>query len=650
MKYFYIFLFHIASIGLYAQNPILSWESLPRIRDGVKIRAFTSYNPTGRTFRDFRNYTLQDETGFEMADFRGERGMLTGIWFTSLGDGDVRFGPGCFGDIKLWFDDPEYPAITQQRDVLFYWSRFPNLHPLWGTAGGAQWAFPCLPFDRLFRAASTQAPHWYQFTAHLYRTAASSEAIPPAQLAVVNDKLKDYVGKYPGSLPANQAQEGRLEVDPGKTVSIFEQSGNGVIHAIRIRPASISNAVVDKVFLKLSVDKETAPSAYVPLSVFFGGYEAAPMSNAKGLPCGFDGEWLYFFFPIPYWENCRIELENRSQQAVSLTQRIEWVDHEEVPRKEAGQFRIQYNDGITRKAGEPDFPHLAVKGSGHVVGVSANLAGSIEGNFRVYIDDSRTPAIETTGGEDYFCNAFGIDIGLVTPFHGGLNDKVGYRFHIIDYIPFQSSIILGQDHGHSYAHDTDGTFRSAVFYYLNPTPRLVLSDSLDVGSLYSEKSHAFAFAGKRHRLQTDTAAYEGNFIKPFADAGRWTEGEFSFRMKIDPANDGIRLRRCINQLAFHQEVEVFVDGQPAGLWFEQGSNYHLLKEENPEAYPEYNPDWKSIPNRFRDTDFEIDPGMTQGKNSIMIRLVAKGSMSAVSAMDEGLINAYSLSAYSYIHP
>lgn len=647
MKYvLFIYLIGVAT-WLQGQNPILSWESLPRIRDGVKIRAVSSYNPTGRTYRDFRNYTLEDGDGFEMANLRGERGMLVGIWFTSLADGDVRFGPGRFGDIQLWLDDPVYPTYTQQRDILFSWPGFPNLHPLWGTAGGAQWAFPALPFDRSFRAASTEAPHWYQFTTHLYRSEQASEAIPVSSLRGINDQLRDYVGKFPGKNPGNQLQAGKTEIMPGQRVPLFNQSGEGVIRAIYLQPPSVSNAVVDSIYLKLTVDGETSPSVEVPLSVFFGGYEKAPLSNAKGLPCGFDGEQLYFFFPIPYWAGCKIELENRSQATTTLPYRIRWSDQADLLQTEAGYFRIRYNNGVFRKAGEPDFPHVSLRGSGHIVGVSANLAGSIEGNFRVYIDDAQTPAIETTGGEDYFCHAFGIDVGLVSPFHGGLDDKVGYRFHILDYIPFQRSIILGQDHGHSYSHDTDGVYRSAVFYYLHSAERLTLTDSLDIGDQADEKMHAFSISGYKKRLQKDTAAYEGNFIKPFTDDGHWTDGEFSFRLKVDPKNTGVRLRRRINQLAFHQETEVFIDGQPAGTWFEKGANYQLLKEEFPEKHPGYHPDWNGILNRFRDTEFEVPPHLTAGKNWVQVRLVAKGSKAVLNPRDAGLVNAYFFWAYSY---
>ncbi|MFQ5446821.1 MAG: DUF2961 domain-containing protein, partial [Saprospiraceae bacterium] len=613
---------------------------------GVKIRSYSSYNPTGRTFRDFRNYTLENEDGFEMANYASGDGMLVGMWFTSLERGDVRFGPGLFGDIKLYLSDPRFPDFIKQREMFFSQNIFPNLQPLWGTAGGAQWAFPCLPFSGLFKAYSTEAPHWYQFTCHLYREARFSEAVSTDELKKANDWLASHPpGSYPGKSTGFRQQSGGQLLQAGQALRMFEAEEAGVIRTVYLRLPPGGGNIADSLWVRLFTDGEQ--TACVPLSIFFGGYPGAPMSNAKGLPCGFDGERFYFFFPIPFWENCQVEIENRSAEAAVLEYEVQWSDANDYPRDNTGTFHIRYNDGITRKAGEPDFPHLQVRGTGHIAGATANLAGSIEGNFRIYVDDAHTPAIETTGGEDYFCHAFGIDVGLLTPFHGGLNDKIGYRFHIASYIPFQRSVFFGQDHGHAYSHDTDGTFRSAVFYYLNPEPSLVPTDSLDVGNATDEKAHHFSISGSRTQLQTDTAAYEGNFNTPFSDDGRWTNGEMVFTMKLAADNDGLRLRRRINQLSFHQETEVWVDGQKVGTWFEKGSNYQLLREPHPGKHPEYNPDWHSIPNRFRDTEFEIPARFTKSKTSIELVLKTTGAMAAIDPQDEGLTNAYFFWVYSY---
>ncbi len=326
---------------------------------------------------------------------------------------------------------------------------------------------------------------------------------------------------------------------------------------------------------------------------------------------------------------------------------IGYSDSNPYSPEHTGPLRIQYNPSTEVKKGEPDFPHLQVKGSGHIVGTTANLAGSIEGNFRTYIDGMKTPSTETTGGEEYFCHAFGIREDLQTPFHGGIvKTIVGYRFHIADYIPFQNSILFCQDHGHDFTHDKDGTFRSAVFYYLNPKATLTLTDSFDVADAESDRAHQYRIVARKSRVQSDKAAYEGNFTELFEDAGHWSNGESTFTVNINPDNDGVRLRKRINQLAYHQAVEVFVDDQSAGVWFEQGSQYHVLQEKQMKV-DRYSSDWKDINNRFRDTEFEIPVAQTQGKTSLKLTFKTISSKAAINHEDEGMTNEYFYWVYCY---
>jgi len=96
-------------------------------------------------------------------------------------------------------------------------------------------------------------------------------------------------------------------------------------------------------------------------------------------------------------------------------------------------------------------------------------------------------------------------------------------------------------------------------------------------------------------------------------------------------NDGVCVRHRINQLSFHQEMEVWVDGQKAGIWFEKPSNYQLLLEPQPEMYPKYNLDWRAISNHFRDAEFEIPTRFAKGKTSIDIVLFKTGAKAAIDS-------------------
>lgn len=636
--------------SLFGAHPAVVWEDLPLIRTGVKIRAYSSYNPTGRTFRDFMNYTTRDGQDYEMANFQGNSGMLVGLWFTDISwNKDVAkfFSEKSFGNVKLFLSGQAEPDFDQTRDEYFETSTWPHLQPSWGQHALARWGFPLLGFDSTFRATCTEPPHWYQFTCHLYRDARFDETLTRAQLEAWNQKIARPVGTYPGKDPGNRTQQGQVTLKPGTSQTVLDLGRAGVIRRIRFKPAQISSDVLDAVRIKVRVDDEAHTTVHVPLSVFFGGYEQAPITKARALPCGYDGAWLYFYLPMPFQKMMRIELENNAAQDVALAYQIGYSDSNPYAPEHTGTFRIQYNPSTEVKQGEPDFPHLQVKGSGHIVGTTANLAGSIEGNFRTYIDGMKTPSLETTGGEDYFCHAFGIREELQTPFHGGIvKTIVGYRFHIADYIPFQNSILFCQDHGHDFTHDKDGTFRSAVFYYSNPKAYLTLTDRFDVGDAESDAAHHYRVTGDKRRLQRDTASYEGNFTDLFEDSGHWSNGESTFTVTIHPENDGVRVRKRINQLVYHQAVEVFVDDESAGVWFEQGSQYQVLQEKEMKV-DRYSSDWRDIHQRFRDTEFEIPRTLTRNKTSLRLTFKTIDSKAAINSEDKGMTNEYYYWVYCY---
>ena len=630
------------------RNPAIDWESLPSIRTGVKIWAHTSKSALNCTIMDWTNYTLQDINGYEQAFVKGSSGMLVQAWFAWLG------GPG--GNLKLYLKD----AGTPDHDMAYtdYFKSGKDPHQLWYNQNGSMWwAFPCLPFDSIFKATITKRPDWYQYTLHLYREGRFSEVITREEVEGIQARMKAPNGTFPGADPGSLAQSDAVDIGASQAKVVFEARKAGVIRSIRIAPPSAADGALDTLYIRITTDG--AITADLPASMFFGGYRGADMKNARGLPAGYDGKKLYCYFPMPFWKSMKIELVNRQDRPLQAACEVGWSDGNPYPEDSTGVFKVQFNDNVSVKAGEPDFANLNVEGAGTLVGCVSRLTGDIEGNFSIFTDGSQTPAVETTGGEDYFNHSYGIHPGICNAFSGGLAQNTGYRFHIIDYVPFLSSIKLTQDHAHGFTHDKDGTFLSAVYYYHTPKKFLVLTDSLDVGKPDSESAHNYRVEGTegKTRLQTNTAGYEGNFNELITDEGRWTDKGSVFKVKINPDNDGVRLRKRINQMAYHQEVDVYVDGVKAGVWFEQGANYVLNYD-----YPKYKelvrnyyaqkkqevPNWQNgtMPSKFRDTEFEIPASLTGGKKELQIRMVAKGSLAVVPA-DEGLTNEYYYWIYSY---
>lgn len=615
------------------RNPAVAWEDLPYIRTGVQIWSHTSKSPFDKTVQDFLNYTTMDGKGFEGANYKGSSGMFVHCWFAFL-------SPDTTGSLKLYTSTAARPAYDMPLKNYFNTGTYP--HTLWETKDAIWWAFPCMPFERQFRAVTSIPPQWYQYTLHTYREDRYAETLRKDEMEKVWKKMQSP-GIFPGDSPGNRNKTATVSVDTKMANTAFLADGPGVIRQLRLVPPSVDSKVLDSVFIRITTDGKT--TADLPLSFFFGGYAKVNMKNARGLPAGFDGKTLYNYFPMPYWKSFRIELDNRSAARADFSLNINWSDTNPYPANATGTFYVRYNPRTPVKAGAPDFVNLAVNGSGIMVGAVSQLTGAIEANFSIYVDGMRTPAIESTGGEDYFNHSYGIHPGFTRPFSGGLGDTAAYRFHIIDYIPFLNSLRFTQDHAIYWTHDRDGIFNSAVFYYLNPEIYLHLTDSIDVGKSPSEVAHHYQVKGQRGRLQRDTAGYGSDFDAAFSDEGRWTNGSSSFSVQIDPGNDGVRLRRRINQEAYHQEVKVYVDDKFAGTWFEQGANYYLNKRM---YYNDSLPNWEKqdIIARFRDTEFNIPASLTKGKSSLRIRLESKGSLS-FHKESAGLTNEYYYWVYCY---
>ncbi|MEI7899842.1 MAG: DUF2961 domain-containing protein [bacterium] len=631
------------------KNPAVVWESLPSIRTGVKIWSHTSKNALNCTIMDWTNYTLQDTDGYEQASVKGVSGMLVHSWFAWLS------GPG--GNLKLFLSAGAKPDYDMPFADYFKAGKAPHL--LWFNQDGCIWsAFPCLPFDSTFKAVlADKRPDWYQYTLHLYREGRFAEIITQENLKALRAKINSPGGAFPGADPGNCAKTNAVTLGASQSVALFDCNKSGVVRSIRIAMPSAAAGAMDMFSIRITTDG--AVTADLPVPMFFGGYLNIDMRNARGLPAGYDGK-LYCYFPMPFWKSMKIELVNRQNAPVQAACEIGWSDRNPYPEASTGVFKVQFNNNVPVKAGEPDFANLDVEGSGTLVGCVSKLAGDIEGNFSIFTDGSKTPAVETTGGEDYFNHAYGIHPGVFNAFSGGLAGGTGYRFHILDYVPFQSSIRCTQDHAHGFTHDRDGTFLSAVYYYHTPKKFLVLTDELDVGKPASESAHAYRAEGakERARLQADKAGYEGNHCGLIPDEGRWTDKGSRFTVKVNKDNDGVRLRRRTNQMAYHQEAEVYVDGKLAGTWFDQGANivlnydhapYKALVKERFAKDKQEVPSWENgtMPSQFRDIEFEIPAALTRGKKALDIKLVAKGSL-GVKPADAGLINEYYYWAYSYV--
>jgi hypothetical protein len=177
-----------------------------------------------------------------------------------------------------------------------------------------------------------------------------------------------------------------------------------------------------------------------------------------------------------------------------------------------------------------------------------------------------------------------------------------------------------------------GTTDVTIFYYKSAAgPNLQLSDEIDVGNHFSETAHGYRVTDQTWQgFRTDD--YDGYERRRdygrYSDDGRAYRGSSRFNVAVDPANQGVRLRKRINRNENGvQTAEVFVDGVKVGR------PWHVVTLAR-------SPGKDDLDGWF-DTDFEIPAALTRGKSRLAIEIRFTGSP------QKGEINEYYWWIYSY---
>ena len=226
--------------------------------------------------------------------------------------------------------------------------------------------------------------------------------------------------------------------------------------------ASHKEVLLRQAVLRMYWDNERTPSVEVPLGDFFGSswgrtkdYMSTTMEHTSG---GYNCYW-----PMPFNKAARVELFNDSDIAIEkfyFNSDIEMMA--EPTNTERLYFHAQWRRENPTATGKL-YTVLEAKGRGKYVGTSLQMQslqgpglGFLEGDEEIFVDGESLPGIHGTGTEDYFMACWYFETGeFAAPFHGCLykNEKEGrahaYRWHVLDAIPFQKSLLFQIEHGPS---------------------------------------------------------------------------------------------------------------------------------------------------------------------------------------------------------
>lgn len=298
-----------------------------------------------------------------------------------------------------------------------------------------------------------------------------------------------------------------LVIQPGETLTIADVAGPGCIQHIWMTPTGKWRNTI----LRMYWDGERQPSVECPVGDFFasGWGEYAPLSSLA--VCVNPGSAFNCYWPMPFRSSCRMTLENRGEESMTIYYQIDYT-LTELPEDTAyfhAQFRrvnpLPYRQDYTILEG--------VKGRGQYVGTYLawgvnNTGWWGEGEIKFFLDgDGEYPTICGTGTEDYFCGSYNFENqkshryeAFSTPYSGlhYISEPDGvyqsqqrfgmYRWHIMDPVRFETELkvtiqALGWREGGRYLPLQDDIASVAYWYQTEEHgdfPELPDRDTLEV--------------------------------------------------------------------------------------------------------------------------------------------------------------------------
>jgi hypothetical protein len=298
-----------------------------------------------------------------------------------------------------------------------------------------------------------------------------------------------------------------IVIKPNETFEIANIEGSGAIQHIWMTPTGKWRNTI----IRFYWDGETRPSVECPVGDFFcSGWQCYTQISSLAV-CVNPGSAFNCYWSMPFRKNCRITLENRSDENITYFYQIDYT-LAPVPDECAyfhAQFRrinpLPYKSVYTILDG--------IRGKGQYIGTY--LAWGVnnngwwgEGEIKFFMDgDNEYPTICGTGTEDYFCGSYDFEdpythdryVSFSTPYTGfheirrnelyQCQKRFGmYRWHITDPVRFDSDLkvtiqALGWREGGRYLPLQDDIASVAYWYQTLPSasfPALPDKDYLEV--------------------------------------------------------------------------------------------------------------------------------------------------------------------------
>ena len=341
--------------------------------------------------------------------------------------------------------------------------------------------------------------------------------------------------------------------------TVFSLDSKATLSRIRLS-LDFKPEILSDIWIRICFDDEEC--VYAPLGTFFGcEYGKTPASIETAL-ITFDNINGRFEnrYPMPFFKNCTILLENRSERQYEISS-FEVGVNTSLCYDPADTMLFRSSKYYEKTENTPGKNSVIANicGSGSMVyGVISgeDIACGCEGDVRVFIDGVRSPIVESDGSESWGsygwgfvcppqCNPFSAYNGIPD-----INDTWSeLRLTFADNYTFRKNLRFELEHGCQ--NDGGGYHSGQVFYYGNIRPAVI--KTLEI----SPKSEYYVSDGK---ISTVKDRFENGIHEEYKTFNHVT-GQTATLLTLDlPGNaSSVILKRVCVQKTGPMEAAVFVN-------------------------------------------------------------------------------------------
>jgi len=260
---------------------------------------------------------------------------------------------------------------------------------------------------------------------------------------------------------------------PGETIVLADMSGPGVVTHLWVTIADNEYGWPRLLRLRIYYDGSPTPSVDSPIGDFFAvGHGLERGVRSLMVRDSSEGRARNCYWPMPFRKSCKVTVTNEGRRRASnLYYHVDWKKVSSLPQSTL-YFHARYRQALPAAADGAPYEFLKVRGRGHYVGtvlsvVQAEAGWFGEGDDHFWVDGEPYPAIEGTGSEDYFNDAWGLHVddgpyyGVTVADGTDLGSRMtAYRWHLLDPVPFTKSLKFDIEHK-GWTYNADGTVKSA---------------------------------------------------------------------------------------------------------------------------------------------------------------------------------------------